>query len=51
MYSNHGLFEVFLFLLKSKNKLVQQINSFRVLADRYKVLSEHQESIDIMRDA
>jgi hypothetical protein len=37
--------------IKAKDKLVRQLNCFKVLSDRYKVLSEHDEMIDIMAEA
>ena len=42
--TNLGIFEI----IKAKDKHERQLNSFRVLSDRYKVLSEHEETIDIM---
>jgi hypothetical protein len=37
--------------IKAKDKLIRQINSFKILSDRYKALSEHDEMIDIMAEA
>jgi hypothetical protein len=37
--------------MQAKDKLTQQINSFKVLSDRYKVLAEHDQVIDIMDEA
>ena len=36
---------------KAKDKHERQLNCFRVLSDRYRALSEHEETIDIMNEA
>ena len=37
--------------MQAKDKLTRQINSFKVLSDRYRVLAEHDQVIDIMNEA
>lgn len=51
IYAAHSLTEVQHSNMKAKDKLVRQLNSFKILSDRYKVLSEHEEMIDIMAEA
>lgn len=51
IYAAHSLTEVQHCNIKAKDKLIRQLNSFKILSDRYKVLSEHDEMIDIMAEA
>lgn len=41
IYAAHSLTEVHHSNIKAKDKLIRQLNSFKILSDRYKVLSEH----------
>lgn len=36
---------------QSKDNHLRQLNSFKMLSDRYRALSEHDETIDIMNEA
>lgn len=48
IYTAHSLTEVIYLNIQAKDKLIRQLNSFKILSDRYKALSEHDEMIDIM---
>lgn len=37
--------------MQAKDKVARQLNSFKVLRDRYRALVEHDEVIDIMGEA
>jgi hypothetical protein len=51
VYSGHALTEVCLSTIQTKDKYERQLNSFKILSDRYRVLSEFDETIDIMNEA